>query len=200
MTERECLEHGIVLAPRRPEYTRAAFQQHYESVHAPLFHRHAGDAIGRYLRNHIVRTYGANTPFDTISEFGIRPSERAAMTARLRAPEARALEEDVHRFLAERGNSFPVEETLISGPPRGARPGQAPVRKRALMLRGGDGEALARSLIDAAQRVTLTRWISEQAPLSAMVMLWLAPGATLDPVGGVAFEADVDEYCTAWTD
>lgn len=77
---------------------------------------------------------GEDPPFDTISEFAIRPEMRGWMGERLRAPETRDLEEDVQRFLAERGNAFPVDEELISGAPRAPVVG-GPVRKRLLLLK-----------------------------------------------------------------
>ena len=199
------MDHGIVLAPRKPPYTRAAFQAHYEDFHAPLFYRYTAPAIGRYLRNHVVAVFGADPPFDTISEFGIHPEKRGWLGERLRSPETRDLEDDVQSFLAERGNSFPVAEELIAGAPRSPAIG-GPVRKRALLLRGapGDARALATQLGTGTERVTLTLWQHAPAPFDAMIMLW-AGKAELPPVGpsipaalSLAYEVDVDEYCSAW--
>jgi len=208
---------GIVLAPRSARYSRAQFQQHYESYHAPLFLSFTSPFIGRYTRNHIVRAAGADPGFDTLSEFGHYPAKRTELMAALRAPEARVLEEDVQTFLAERGNSFEVDQMLISGPPRGYEAG--PVRKHAILLKAADGTpprdidplargfatAIAQQIGGRARRVELTLWKREPAPpLDAMVMVWPAEGATLPELspssGGlsVAYLLELDAYCTAW--
>lgn len=206
------MDHVVVLAPRKAPYTRASFQAHYESYHAPLFYKYTKPAIAAYLRNHVVGVLGADPPFDTISEFAIRPEKRGWMGERLRAPETRDLEADVQRFLAERGNAFPVGEALIAGPPRSPAVG-GPVRKRVLLLKrptatsATEFETAARAFAGAvapdATRVTLTRWLPGRPPVDAMIAIWSpaapAPLAAAAPAGvEVAFELDVDEYCTAW--
>ena len=205
---------GIVLAPRSDHYTRASFQAHYEAFHAPLFYSFAKPAIGRYARNHIVRAIGTDPHFDTISEFGIFPDKRGELSRILHSPEARALEEDVHTFLAERGNSFTVSERLIAGPPRYFEPG--PVAKRAILLRTNHpddadfddyAKTVAARLGNAALRVTLSVWNREPPPpMDAMLMIWPAEGASLpDPIEPptpitIAHTLDLDGYMTAWRD
>lgn len=207
------MDHVIVLAPRKSPYTRAAFQAHYEAYHAPLFYKYTRPAIASYLRNHVVGVLGEDPPFDTLSEFAIRPAMRGWMGERLRAPETRDLEEDVQRFLAERGNAFPVGEELIAGAPRSPAVG-GPVRKRMLLLKrptatsATDFDTAARAFAGAvaadATRVTLTRWQPDTpVPVDAMIAIWSAappaPLAAAAPTDvDVAFELDVDEYCTAW--
>lgn len=206
------LEQSIVLAPRSRIYTREGFQRHYEEFHAPLFQSFAKVAVVRYARNHVIRAVGDDPPFDTISEFGILSEKRADMTAALRAPEAKALEEDVQTMLAERGNSFAVTEHLVAGPKRGFEKG--PVRKLALLFRQGVAgehfdhlahtyaEALARS--HGQERVTLTLWNRQPTPpIDGMVMLWPNPGtdlAQLEPPRSLklAWRLEVDSYATVW--
>jgi hypothetical protein len=207
------MDHVIVLAPRKPPYTRASFQAHYEAYHAPLFYKYTQPAIASYLRNHIVEVLGDDPPFDTLSEFAIRPAMRGWMGERLRAPETRDLEADVQRFLAERGNAFPVDEELIAGTPRAPAVG-GPVRKRVLLLRrpaatpvadfATAARRFARELPADATRTTLTLWQQDKPPpVDAMIAVWApeppAPLAAAAPRGvDVAFELDVDEYCSAW--
>ncbi len=213
------LQSAIVLAPRSPRYSRAEFQRHYEEFHAPLFYSFGKVAVGRYLRNHIVRAIGADPPFDTISEFGNDPEKRAELSAALRSPAAKPLEDDVKSFLAERGNVFSVTETPIHGPPRGFEPG--PVAKRMILLKRPDGlsaqefvgavedyaGSIARQLSAKAERVTLTLWRPDPTPpMDAMVTVWPADGTALpDEIGtprGVEprYVLDVESYCTAWAD
>ena len=210
---------AIVLAPRSVRYTRAAFQRHYEEYHAPLFYSFGKVGVGRYLRNHIVGFEGGDPPFDTISEFGNYPAKRDRLIAALRSPEARKLEEDVHDFLAERGNTFAISETLIAGPPRGFEAG--PVRKRRLLMRKAAGSSaddvarvahdyaasVAGKLVSRAERVTLTLWKPDPAPpMDAMLTVWpasgdLRPALPAPPSPLVrAYLLDVDAYCTAWQD
>jgi len=210
---------AIVLAPRSTRYTRAEFRRHYEEYHAPLFYSFGKVGVGRYLRNHIVGFEGDDPPFDTISEFGNYPARRDQLIAALRSPEARPLEEDVHDFLAERGNTFEISETLIAGPPRSFEAG--PVRKRMLLMRktgGASADGVAHAARDyaasaagrlgsRATRVTLTLWKPEPAPpMDAMLTVWPAPGdlrpalpAPPSPLAQ-AYLLDVDAYCTAWQD
>ncbi len=210
---------AIVLAPRNARYSREAFQHHYESYHAPLFYSFAKVALGRYIRNHIVRAIGADPPFDTISEFGNYPEKRAELAAILASPGAKVLEDDVKTFLSERGNVFEVTETLVSGPPRGFEPG--PAAKRMILLKKPDGlsagefQAAAEDYADTATRqlgaqalrVTLTVWKpSPPPPMDAMVTIWPAAGAHLPDVIGTptgvepVYALDIESYCTAWRD
>jgi uncharacterized protein (TIGR02118 family) len=206
------LEQSIVLAPRSRNYTRPEFQRHYEEFHAPLFHSFAKMAVVRYARNHVIKAIGDDPPFDTISEFGILSEKRAEMTASLRSPEAKRLEEDVQTMLAERGNTFAVTEHLVAGPVRAFEKG--PVRKFALLFRHGVAgehfdhlartyaEALARS--HGLERVTLTLWNRQPAPpIDGMVMLWPKPGtdlARLEPPRSLklAWRLEVDSHATVW--
>jgi uncharacterized protein (TIGR02118 family) len=207
------MQHAIVLAPRSHRYTRAEFQRHYEEFHAPLFYAFGKVGVGRYVRNHIVRAIGDDPPFDTISEFWNYPDKRAELIAALRSPEAKALEEDVHTFLAERGNVFNVGEELIAGAPRGFEPG--PVTKRMILLKRADGvsaEAFVKAARDyakavgtGASRVTMTLWQPEPAPpMDAMVTIWPAEDAALPdvitkrPDVEIRYALDVESYCTAW--
>ena len=204
------LEQSIVLAPHSRHYTRASFQRHYEEFHAPLFYSFADMAVRRYARNHVIRALGEDPPFDTISEFGILSERRAEMTASLRSPAAKRLEEDVQTLLAERGNGFAVTEQLVAGRNRTFEAG--PVRKLAVLFRQGAAgphfEHLARTYAEslarehAAERVTLTLWQRQpQPPVDGMVMLWsgadlaaLAPPRSLH----LAWQLELASYATVW--
>ena len=210
---------AIVLAPRSVRYSRTAFQRHYEKYHAPLFYSFGKVAVARYGRNHIIRAIGVDPPFDTISEFGNLPAKRAELAAALASPAAKRLEEDVHDFLAERGNVFEVTEMLISGPPRGFEAG--PVAKRMMLFKKAGGfshptfaaeiedhaRALAARLGPSALRIVLTLWKPDPAPpMDAMVAIWQADSAVVPDVIGVPqgfelrYSVDVESYFTAWRD
>jgi uncharacterized protein (TIGR02118 family) len=213
------IQLAIVLAPRSKNYDRVGFQCHYEEFHAPLFYSFGKVGVGRYIRNHIIRFIGDDPLFDTISEFGKYPDKQAELIAALHSPEARALEEDVHSFLAERGNVFNVTEELIAGPPRGFEPG--PAEKRMILLKRAEG-VLAEAFVAAARdyagaaaedcganasRVALTLWNPNPTPpMDAMVTIWPAPDAMLPdvhaPPNGIVLRhvLDVESYCTAWHD
>ena len=204
------LEQSIVLAPRSSRYSRDEFQRHYEEFHAPLFHSFAEVAVRRYARNHVIRALGEDPPFDTISEFGILSERRAEMTAALRSPAAKRLEEDVQTMLAERGNSFAVTEQLVAGTPRPFEPG--PVRKLAVLFRQGAAgphfEHLARTYAESlarehrATRVTLTLWQRQpQPPVDGMVMLWTGTNlADLVPPRSLrlTWQLELESYATVW--
>jgi uncharacterized protein (TIGR02118 family) len=207
------MQHAIVLAPRSTNYDRAGFQRHYEEFHAPLFYSFGKVGVARYLRNHIVGFVGDDPHFDTISEFWNYPDKRAELIAALRSPEAKALEEDVHTFLAERGNVFNVTEELITGPPRGFEPG--PVAKRMILLERPDGvsaeeflaaiRGYAKAMGIGASKVTLTLSEPEPAPpMDAMVTIWQGKDATIPDITGaltgaqIRYALNVESYCTAW--
>jgi len=55
----------IVMSRRRPELTRDAFRDYYETRHAPLAIRHV--RFTKYVRNHLIAP--SNAEFDVVSEF-----------------------------------------------------------------------------------------------------------------------------------
>ena len=107
----------IALMPRRPDTSRAAFREHYETRHVPLALRYF--RFAKYVRNHLVDPRTDGVGFDTISEFWHNDLSEAM---RLMGSEVG----DIMRAHAPRFTDQPrirpatSEEILLSGPPRGA--------------------------------------------------------------------------------
>ncbi len=119
----------IGLMPRRPDITRAAFRDHYETRHAPLalplF------PFTKYVRNHVLASDPDPIGFDCLSEFWVDDVEQVH---RLMKSEVGDLMREDERRFADQPRIAPAvaEETLVAGPPRGIDP---ILRKEILMLR-----------------------------------------------------------------
>ncbi len=116
----------IVLFRRRPDLTRAAFQDYYETRHVPLAIRHL--RFDKYVRNHLVAPAG--TDFDVLSEFWLADAQAAAGLAA--SPSGALLREDEARFMTVERFRAAAKESLVAGTPRGVDSGS--VRKYALLL------------------------------------------------------------------
>ena len=166
---------ALAFMPRRPDLTRAAFRDYYETRHAPLALRYL--QFVRYVRNHVID--GPDLGFDCISEFWPRSMEATAALMRTKVGERLRADE---RELADQARlvSSGCEQLLIAGPPRGDD--ETGMRKVALLLRTAlDGAALDRTLraaIDrlpvAPIRVTVDRVFGGwPAPAPCDAILWL---------------------------
>ncbi len=115
----------IVLFRRRPDLTRAAFREYYETRHVPLAIRHL--RFDKYVRNHLVAPEDAD--FDVLSEFWLADSAAAGLAA---SPAGALLREDEARFMTAERFRATAKESLVAGTPRGVDSGT--VRKYALLL------------------------------------------------------------------
>jgi hypothetical protein len=116
----------IVLFQRRPDLSRDAFRDHYETQHAPLAVRHV--QFRKYVRNHVIAP--ANAEFDTLSEFW--PVDPAFAVKIATSPAGAILRADEAKFMKADRFRAAAEESLLAGPPRGIESGAT--RKYALML------------------------------------------------------------------
>lgn len=126
----------VGLMPRRPDLTRAAFREHYETRHAPL-------ALGKfpfakYIRNHIVASDPDPIGFDCLSEFWV--GDVAEIHRIMAGPIGDIMKEDERRF-TDQPNIGPAvaEDTLIFGPARVVDDGM--IRKEILLIRPAAGVA-----------------------------------------------------------
>jgi len=173
----------ITLITRRPELTRAAFRDYYETRHAPLGSRYF--PFEKYVRNHVVGSVPADLGFDCLMECWL---DRTKALDLLDGSVGAIFAEDEARFMVTRGVGVDVVEEVISGPPRGTDP--RGIRKDALMLggdAGGAGEPFFRSARDwaseiakragaACTRMVLDRVLPGQAesgfPADAVLTAW----------------------------
>ena len=175
----------IVLFQRRPDLSRDAFRDHYETRHAPLAIRHVH--FRKYVRNHVIAP--ANAEFDALSEFW--PVDPAFAATVATSPAGAILREDEAKFMAADRFRATAEESLLAGAPRGVETGA--VRKYALLLtRPPDvsGNDFAAVVADWSGRLyagnTLTRITMDIVrplpggvfPADAIVSLW--PNARFD--------------------
>jgi hypothetical protein len=116
----------IVLFQRRPDLSRDAFRDHYETRHAPLAIRHVH--FRKYVRNHVIAP--ANAEFDALSEFW--PVDPAFAATVASSPAGAILREDEAKFMMADRFRATAAESLLAGPPRGVETGA--VRKYALLL------------------------------------------------------------------
>jgi len=187
---------SVCLISRRPDLSREAFREYYETRHALLGMKHF--AFEKYLRNHVVASSPVEVDFDCLSEFW--QEDLAGAYETMSGPIGDILREDERRFMDQpRIRAAASVETLVAGPERGVERGA--VHKQALLLAREPGlaaidmvraarswgERLAREL-PGVERVTLdeiTRFEGDaRFPYDAILSLWLADGAA--GAGGVA--------------
>jgi hypothetical protein len=120
--------------PRRPDITRAAFREHYETRHAVL-------ALGKfpfakYIRNHVVASDPDPIGFDCLSEFWV--GDVGEIHRIMAGPIGDIMKEDERRF-TDQPNIGPAvaEDTLIFGPPRIVDDGMT--AKEILLIRPAQG-------------------------------------------------------------
>ncbi|MCB9725920.1 MAG: EthD domain-containing protein [Spirochaetaceae bacterium] len=103
------------LIKRRADLDRAAFREHYESVHAPLALPHMTGLL-RYVRYHVESELFGRPPFDVVSAFWYRDKAAIdAVFATLEGSEAgAAIRADELTFMDKPGNRIlPVSERRI---------------------------------------------------------------------------------------
>lgn len=121
----------IVLFRRRPDLSRDAFRDYYETRHVPLAVRHVHFA--KYIRNYLIAPNDA--AFDVLSEFWL--ADPGAAVALATSPAGAILCEDETKFMTVERFRATAEESLLAGPERIVE--TAAVRKYALMLKRPPG-------------------------------------------------------------
>ena len=104
----------LSLIKRRPDITRDAFREHYETVHAPLALPYM-DGLVRYVRYHLEAELHGEIGFDVISAFWYRDAESTAQLKEILASdEGKPILEDELTFMDKPENVvFPVSERLL---------------------------------------------------------------------------------------
>jgi len=170
----------IVMSRRRPELTRDAFREYYETRHAPLAIKHV--RFTKYVRNHLIAP--SNAEFDIVSEFWlVDPKEATELDT---SPAGELLRADADTFVGPERFRAIAEESLLAGPPRRYETGR--VQKYALLLNRRAYAAEADFIADArdwgrrlakgatAKRVTIDvvkPFPGGQFPANAILWLWL---------------------------
>ena len=168
------------MSRRRPELTRDAFREYYETRHAPLAIQHV--RFTKYVRNHLIAP--SNAEFDVVSEFWlVDPKEATDLD---KSPAGELLRADADTFVGPQRFRAIAEESLLAGPPRRYETGR--VQKYALLLnrRAYAGEAdfnadardWGRRLAQGAKakRVTIDvvkPFPGGRFPANAILWLWL---------------------------
>jgi hypothetical protein len=170
----------IVLSQRRPDLTRDAFRDYYETRHVPLAIRHV--PFTKYVRNHLVAP--SNAEFDVVSE--LWPADPAAATALETSPAGELLREDAAKFMAEQRFQATAEESLLAGPPCTVETGR--VKKYALLFNrrayAGEADFIAdardwgrRLAVDSKAKRVMIDVVKPIAggtfPANAILWLWL---------------------------
>jgi hypothetical protein len=170
----------IVMSRRRPELTRDAFRDYYETRHAPLAIQHV--RFTKYVRNHLSAP--SNAEFDVVSEFWLAdPVEIRALDT---SPAGDILRADADKFVGLNRFRAIAEESLLAGPARRYETGR--VQKYALLLNrrayAGEADFIAdardwgRRLAESAKakRVTIDvvkPFPGGTFPANAILWLWL---------------------------
>lgn len=168
------------MSRRRPELTRDAFRDYYETRHAPLAIRHV--RFTKYVRNHLIAP--SNAEFDVVSEFWlVDPKEAIELD---KSPAGEILRADADKFVSQTRFRAFAEESLLAGPPRRYETGR--VQKYALLLNRRAYAAEADFIADArdwgrrlAQSTAATRVTIDvvkpfpggRFPADAILWLWL---------------------------
>lgn len=170
---------------RRPDITRAAFRNHYETWHVP-FALPLLPMLHKYVRNHVV---DGEPGFDCLTEFWYpdRAALEGVMTT-LRGKAGEPIRADELRFMDKLNNAFCAgDETLVLGPDREAAVG--PSEKFVVLARAREGgsvdalrNTLASELRGTSDLLRLTAHVPwslgpDAPPWDAAVELWLAPAA-----------------------
>lgn len=174
---------SIALLPRRPDLSRAAFHDYYETRHAPLGIRHF--PFAKYVRNHLLGEDAIG--FDTISEFWARDISK--LTGLMSTEVGDILREDERRFMDQpRIHSAGTEEHHLAGLPRVVEAGNRV--KEVLLLSNADGldrqlfaiaaaewgrtiAAAAGNLIDRMTLDLVQFWPGRLFPYDALLWAWL---------------------------
>ena len=202
---------SVCLLSRRPDSTREAFRDYYETGHSRLGSRYF--PFSKYVRNHVLSS-SPEVDFDVITEFFFDDGVDIAGVHSGRVREI--LDEDERRFMDQSLiRPAGAEEVLLSGGPRDIAP--AGTRRQMLMLSGGGDTSAFRDAVNswgeelAAAHARLLRVTVDYAqsftpegegrfPCDAVLSLWLPEGGSalsgLTPPAAVELRANVlTEVC-----
>lgn len=185
----------LALLARRPDISREAFREHYETVHAPLALT-VLDGVAHYVRDHITQVLGEAEPrFDVLSEFGYEDAAAlAAMAKRLASEElGDPIRRDELQFMDKPRNAFFSLELVDGGAERssaGEANAEASTGTKVVLLASAVGDEsreafaarhareVAAGAGQAASFVTFRIVDTEHvAPFDAVTFLRYAPGA-----------------------
>lgn len=170
----------IVMSRRRPELTRDAFRDFYETRHVPLVVQHAH--FTKYVRNHLIAP--SNSEFDVVLEFWM--VDPAAVDALDVSAGGEIIKAHADRFIGPERFRAVAEESLLAGPARRYETGR--IQKYALLLNRRAYSAEADFIADArdwgrrlaagarAKRVTIDvvkPFAGGPFPANAILWLWL---------------------------
>lgn len=147
----------ISLISRKPDLPRAAFREHYETVHAPLALPHM-TGLMRYVRYHVEEEWVGEFESDVLSAFWYRDAESAGEMMKTLAGEAgKPILADELTFMDKPKNTFfPVSERHLdlgkSGGPK--KPNDEAEESVFVALRNPKGE----SRYDSSSRLVLEHW------------------------------------------
>ena len=104
----------ISLIKRRPDISRDAFREHYETVHAPLALPFM-TGLSRYVRYHITDEIVGDVGFDVLSAFWYQdPESVAKLMETLQGEAGKPILEDELTFMDKPANRFfPVSERML---------------------------------------------------------------------------------------
>jgi len=169
----------VALFRRRPDLTRTAFRDYYETRHAPLAVQHV--RFRKYVRNHVVAP--ADGDFDVLSEFWLEDAKGPA--ALDGSPAATMLRGDALEFMDKDSHRAFALEELIAGEPRAVE--TAAARKYILLMARPESVAQAEFLDlvrnwgmmlfagKVLSRVTMdvvTPMAGSSLPAEAIISLW----------------------------
>jgi hypothetical protein len=158
---------------RRPDLSREAFRDYYESKHVPLAARYVH--FTKYVRNHLI--VPSDLPYDVLSEFWL--ADPSVLTSLAASPAGALLRKDAARFAAGTRLRATAEESLLAGPPREIEIGR--VNKYAVML-------TRRAYATAADFIADTiDWGQRMGTVPAMTRVTID---LVKPIPGSSFPAD----------
>ena len=98
----------FALIVRRPDHTRDAFREHYETIHAPMA-MPLMQGLARYVRYHVQDEIHGTPAFDVLTSFWYRSGEDAAATvANVNAQSGDAIRADELTFMDKERNEILV--------------------------------------------------------------------------------------------
>lgn len=202
---------SVCLLSHRPDSSRQAFRDYYETSHSRLGGRYF--PFSKYVRNHVLSS-AAEVDFDVLTEFFFDAGADVAGVHSGRVREI--LDEDEKRFMDQSLiRPAGAEEVLLSGSERGITP--TGTRRQMLMLNHTGATASFREAVNAwgkqlaATAAGLVRISVDYTqahapsgkgrfPFDAVLSLWLPENGTalngLAPPAGIELQADVlTEVC-----
>ena len=147
----------ISLISRKPDLDRAAFREHYETIHAPLALPHM-TGLMRYVRYHVEEEWVGELESDVLSTFWYRDAESAAEMIKTLSGEAgKPILADELTFMDKPKNTFfTVSERHLESQKGGkmSKPNNEAEESIFVLLRNPKGQ----SRYDSSARLVLEDW------------------------------------------